>query len=190
MKTATSPDKTAAKRPRARRAAAETQKERGTDMIRTLDDDEQIGGEAPDPDALEEVAELEVVAAGEPVDDDGHDPDAGASEVDTPVVPEDEADDDETEPDLGVLLKGMLVPEAEAEADAEEGDDTAVTGFEIEYVPTARGNEFVCRACFLIWNRRHLADAERSLCRDCIDDVAPAPPASTAPASTAPAAAA
>jgi|GEM_PF-1931517 hypothetical protein len=198
MKTATSPEQ-APKRTRTRKAAAGTKRKRGTGVVRTLDDEQDFTPErledslegelAPptagmhgedlddtglDPDALEEVAGLEAAVAGDPPVGEIDDAitDGGAGDEVASVDGEPDEDQEEAEPDLGALLTGMLVPEPDPGVD---DDDRDVSGLEIEYVPTARGNEFVCSACFLIWNRRHLADAERRVCRDCIDDVAPAP---------------
>ena len=198
MKTATSPDQAAPKRTRTRRATAEKPRKRRTETPprpTATDDDftpeqledslegevalptagmhgEEFDDESIDPDTFEEVAELETATAGEPPVE-AESP-AEVVELEDAVADSD-GDDEEVEPDLGALLTGMLVPEPEPGVD-DDDDEQGLLGLEIEYVPTARGNEFVCTACFLIWNRRHLADAERRLCRDCIDDVAPAPP--------------
>jgi hypothetical protein len=67
---------------------------------------------------------------------------------------------------LDVLLRttGVLPDEPEVEAVEEEGE-----------LPTARrANEFVCSGCFLIKPRNQLADAERRVCRDCVDPPAAA----------------
>lgn len=132
--------------------------------------------DALDPDSLEEVAALEAAATDEVTteeDADATEEDGGAG---APGVAADAGDDDAAS-DLDALLTGMLTPEP---GPGVEDDDRDLSGPDIEYVPTARRNEFVCSACFLIWNRRRLADPERSLCRDCIDDVRP--PARQAPA--------
>jgi hypothetical protein len=136
---------------------------------------EELDDAGLDPDALEEVAGLEAAAAGDQpgAEIDDAIADGGAGDEAASVEGEPDEDQEEAEPDLGALLTGMLVPEPDPGVD--DDDEGDVSGLEIEYVPTARGNEFVCSACFLIWNRRHLADAERKVCRDCIDDVAPAP---------------
>lgn len=195
MKAATSPDQ-APKRSRTRKAAAGTPRKRGTDRVRTLDDPQDFTAVLPedveaqlelaaagvpdgelydtglDPDVLEEVADLEATVAGDSagaeIDDAVVDGNAG---IEVAAIAADPEEEEEEEPDLGALLTGMLVPEPEA---VEDDDDHDGSGLELEYVPTARGNEFVCSACFLIWNRQHLADADRRICRDCIDDVAPA----------------
>ena len=188
MKTATTPDQTAPTRERTRRATPKKQRTRGTDVVRARDQDgqgptpapdddelvlEALDEDALDPDALEEVADLERVA-GVPDLAGVEDPVDGAVPTEEVATTEGEdEEEDDVEPDLGALLTGLLVPEPEAGVDDDE--DRGVSSLEIEYVPTARGNEFVCSACFLIWNRRHLANVERKVCRDCIDDVVPAP---------------
>lgn len=188
MKTATTPDQAAPTRARTRRATPKKQRTRGTDVVRARDQDDQpptaesddelaleaLDEDSLDPDALEEVADLETVAAEIPDLAGVEDPVDGAVSTEEVAIAEGEDDEEEdAEPDLGALLTGLLAPEPEPGVDDDE--DRGVSGLEIEYVPTARGNEFVCSACFLIWNRRHLADAERKVCRDCIDDVVPAP---------------
>jgi hypothetical protein len=191
MKTSTSPDQAAPRRPRTRRGVAQKQTKRGTEVTSGLDIDEadftpeqlvdSLEGEiaspavgmhvetledALDPDELEEVADLEAAAAREPSTVEVEDAGPDAQGTDEPAGDE-EAEKEDVEPDLGALLTGMLAPEQESP------DDRDLPDLDIEYVPTARGNEFVCSACFLIWNLHHLADAQRKVCRDCIDDWAP-----------------
>lgn len=177
MKRSTVSETPAAKRPTARRAAPAKRRKAEPEVTpeqleESLEDDVASALGGLDPDALEEIAALEAVTSVEDVETVVEDPvDAPATADD--AVPLESEDDDEPESDLDMLLTGMLTPKQDLVED-EDDDDEAGSAGAIEYVPTARGNEFVCTACFLIWNRRHLADAERRLCRDCIDD-APAP---------------
>ena len=87
--------------------------------------------------------------------------------VEDTVPLEEEGDEEDVEPDLEALLIGLLASDGAGQDDESEG---AAVGEDVDYVPTARRNEFVCTGCFLIWNRRHLADTDRRLCRDCVED--------------------
>jgi hypothetical protein len=160
MTSATSP-KAVTRRGGTRRAGAEKPKEPGAGAVGPPAVDEQN----PNPEILEDAAPLEATAP-EVLEDVV----AVGGVADLPASLEEEADEEDVEPGLDVLMTGMLAPEGDG-----VDDDADSAGPEIAVVPAARLDEFVCTACFLIWNRRQLADPVRRLCLDCREDAGPLP---------------
>lgn len=85
---------------------------------------------------------------------------------------EDEEEAEETEADLDVILRERMGggpaaggDEVEEELEEDEAPTLLATATE-EYRPRG-ADEFVCRACFLVKDRRQLADPVNSLCVDC-----------------------
>lgn len=118
---------------------------------------------------------------------------AGLSELDDDAFEEDELDEDELEQDDGdgdvdvdVDAEGDaadVLPEGEdldevatavpAEAAFDEEDEALVVAAvvgdndEDDDVEGIRDGEFVCRSCYMAKRDTQLADADRTLCRDC-----------------------
>ena len=75
-------------------------------------------------------------------------------------------DGDDAEARLDELIEAMVVPE-EAAIEASEASPK-------DFPPRiSREGEFTCGSCHLIMSRSCLVDAERSICRDCLQ-VSPA----------------
>jgi hypothetical protein len=71
-------------------------------------------------------------------------------------------DEDDEEALLDQVIEAMVSPE-EATIEASEASPK-------EIAPRgSRDGEFTCRSCHLILSRSCLADAKRSICRDCTD---------------------
>lgn len=78
-------------------------------------------------------------------------------ETRTPEAP----DEDDEEAALEELIEAMVQPE-EAAIEADEASPREIT-------PRGREmDEFTCSSCHLIMSRSCLVDAERSICRDCL----------------------
>ncbi len=81
---------------------------------------------------------------------------------------DDEDDDEDVEASLDQILKERLVVEAEEDDEEEEVADPDDRSEISEHVLPKQPDEFVCSSCFLVKHPSQLADAARSLCRDCV----------------------
>ena len=173
MNRSTSSEGGVTRRGRSRSAPAGTRSKQGPGTVAPAVRDEADVDALDEMVAPDDLATLEAPAEALLVDEAA--PEALA-EDDGPAPEDDDEEEEEVEPGLDALLTGILAPDERAAGEDDDGEDAA-SGLEIEYVPTARRDEFVCSACFLIWNRRQLADAGRRLCLDCIEDIGRAPAA-------------
>jgi hypothetical protein len=113
--------------------------------------------------------------ADDEIDVDGGEADATAAPV--PAVSstteeDDDDDDDELDPDdveasLDVILKDRLVIE-DVEDDDDDQPETDDRGEGNSVVVPKRPDEFVCQSCFMVKHPSQLANAKKSLCRDCV----------------------
>ena len=146
-----------------------------------LDDVElEEADEALDEEQDEEAAELaieeeelgEEALAEEEEGEEGQ-PAATAARAVAGDEDEDEDEAEETEADLDVILRERMGggPAAEGEEVEEEEPEedeapTLLATATEEYRPRG-ADEFVCRSCFLVKDRRQLADPVNVLCIDC-----------------------
>ncbi len=141
------------------------------------------GDEALDEEEDEEAAELAIEE--EELDEEALDeeegeegePAATVTRVAVAVVvgeeDEDEEEAEETEADLDVILRERMGGGPAAEGDEAEEEEleedeapTLLATATEEYRPRG-ADEFVCRSCFLVKDRRQLADPVNVLCIDC-----------------------
>lgn len=91
----------------------------------------------------------------------------------------DEDEDEEDEASLDQLLSQRAAARRGSDDSDEDGDDIMALSSEKEprgtaevplsrVVPVKDREEFVCQRCYLVKARSQLADAERTLCRDCV----------------------
>ena len=121
------------------------------DQIEEEEDDDLEEVEIEDP----EEAEAELAAAG------------------------DEDEDEEDEASLDQLLSQRAAARRGSDDSDEDDDDIMALASEKEprgtaevplsrVIPVKDREEFVCQRCYLVKARSQLADAERTLCRDCV----------------------
>jgi len=91
----------------------------------------------------------------------------------------DEDEDEEDEASLDQLLSQRAAARRGSDDSDEDDDDIMALASEKEprgtgevplsrVIPVKDREEFVCQRCYLVKARSQLADAERTLCRDCV----------------------
>lgn len=118
-------------------------------------DDDELGDDALVDDLVEDDDLEAPVPAAAPTGDDDEEDDL------------DELDPDDVEASLDVILKDRLVIE-DAEEDEDDTPDTEDRAEGSGAVVPKRPDEFVCQSCFLVKHPSQLADAAKTLCRDCV----------------------
>lgn len=83
------------------------------------------------------------------------------------LEPEGQAEGDEAEATLDEILRQRFEGEEEYEEEAPEARAVAPTEDEVR---PRTADEFVCQSCSLVKLRTQLAGADRSLCRDCVNN--------------------
>jgi hypothetical protein len=78
---------------------------------------------------------------------------------------EEEVDDEDVEASLDEILKERMVVEEEEDEEVLELEDRSEVS---ERVLPKQPDEFVCQSCFLVKHSSQLADAKKTLCRDCV----------------------
>jgi hypothetical protein len=121
------------------------------------------------------------------IEEDEEDADLEEVEIDDPEEAEAElaaaaGDDDEDEEDeasLDQILSQRAAARRASDDSDEDDDDIMALASEKEprgtaevplsrVIPVKDREEFVCQRCYLVKARSQLADAERTLCRDCV----------------------
>ena len=144
------------------------------DEVELEEADEAID-EEQDEEAAELAIEEEELGEDALAEDGGEEDGAGVrtkARVVTAEEDEDDEEDEEAEADLDVILRERMGggpaedgEEAEEELEEDEAPTLLATATE-EYRPRG-ANEFVCRSCFLVKDRRQLADPVNAICVDC-----------------------
>ncbi len=118
-----------------------------------------------------EEAELEEAELEEGVAEEEEPSLAAARLTEEEEEAEEEQEEAEAEAGLDELLRLQLAGGAPEEPVLFEDEEVEarVRPADEDVRPRA-ADEFVCRGCFLVKSQSQLADAERSLCRDCADD--------------------
>lgn len=117
----------------------------------------------------EEDDDLEEVEIGDPEE----------AEAELAAAAGDEDEDEEDEASLDQLLSQRAAARRGSDDSDEDGDDIMALSSEKEprgtaevplsrVIPVKDREEFVCQRCYLVKARSQLADAERTLCRDCV----------------------
>ena len=99
-------------------------------------------------------------------------------EAEAELAATNEEDDEEDDASLDQLLSQRAASRRGSD-DSEDDDDIMALASEKEprgtvevapaqVIPIKDRQEFVCQRCYLVKARSQLADAERSLCRDCV----------------------
>ncbi|MDA8343266.1 MAG: DUF4193 family protein [Actinomycetota bacterium] len=142
-----------------------------------LDEDEEVDELTIEDEELAEEELDEELDAGTAAETAGAEaPTAGRT---APVVgeadePDEEEDAEETEADLDVILKermGAVPAEEEVDLDADDvGEAPTLLATTTDEFRPRGADEFVCRSCFLVKDRRQLADPVNLRCVDCAND--------------------
>jgi hypothetical protein len=133
---------------------------------------ERAVGEA-EPETAEQAALMAVHLTEEAVPEEEEELEGEALEPESET--EAEAEDVEASLDeiLRERLEGVGEAEGEEEGEEEQGEMIEPAGrvglSEAEVVPCT-AEEFVCRSCFLIKPRSQLADPQRLICTDCLNN--------------------
>jgi hypothetical protein len=129
---------------------------------------ERAVGEA-EPETAEQAAltAMHLTEEAEPEEEDELEGEALEPEAET------EAEAEDVEASLDEILRERLEGVGEEEGEEEEGEMIEPAGrvglSEAEVVPCT-AEEFVCRSCFLIKPRSQLADPQRLICTDCLNN--------------------
>jgi hypothetical protein len=129
---------------------------------------ERAVGEA-EPETAEQAALMAVHLTEEAVPEEEEELEGEALEPES----ETEAEAEDVEASLDEILRERLEGVEEEEGEEEEGEIIEPAGrvglSEAEVVPCT-AEEFVCRSCFLIKPRSQLADPQRLICTDCLNN--------------------
>jgi hypothetical protein len=129
---------------------------------------ERAVGEA-EPETAEQAALMAVHLTEEAVPEEEEELEGEALEPES----ETEAEAEDVEASLDEILRERLEGVEEEEGEEEEGEIIEPAGrvglSEADVVPRTV-EEFVCRSCFLIKPRSQLADPQRLICTDCLNN--------------------
>lgn len=84
---------------------------------------------------------------------------------------EEDEEDEDVEASLDDILKERLVVAGDDEDDDDDDDDYDETDDRADIalrVLPKQPDEFVCQSCFLVKNRKQIADKDNMFCRDCV----------------------
>jgi poly-gamma-glutamate synthesis protein (capsule biosynthesis protein) len=132
------------------------------------DVDEEEEPDLEESDLEEAITWIEAEEGAEEEEPEAEKLDEGELKAEEPEIVElEEEEPEEVEVSLDELLRARFEGEERIEYEQEEEKrPVLVTAGEEEPRPRA-ADEFVCQSCFLIKNRRQLANTTRSICKDC-----------------------